>query len=202
MSEGAAAALALVGAAALGSIPWGWLFARRAIGEDLRRTGSRSTGATNVFRRAGGVWGFTTLLADAAKGAAAAWIAGRLPVSGWVPPAAIVVAVVAHAWNPWLGFRGGRGVATAAGGMGVLAPWATAVAALVFSVTLAATRRVSVGSLAAALALPLAAALRSEPRTTILAAAAVSIVVAVRHRENLARLRAGTEPTLGGGRGT
>jgi glycerol-3-phosphate acyltransferase PlsY len=85
--------------------------------------------------------------------------------------------------------------------MALLAPWPTAAAALVFGAALAVTRRVSAGSLAAALALPVAAVLRSEPRTTILAAAAASIVVAVRHRENFARLRAGTEPRLGCGGG-
>lgn len=201
MSEGAIAAIALVAAAALGSVPSGWLLARRAVGEDLRRTGSGSTGATNAFRRAGAGWGLATLLADAGKGALAVGIAKALDGPPWTPAAAIVVAVAAHAWNPWLRMRGGRGVAPAAGGMALLAPWPTAAAAAVFLVALGATRRVSVGSLAAALALPLAAVLRSEPRTTILAAAAASVVVAVRHRENLARLRAGTEPTLGGGGG-
>lgn len=201
MSEGAGAAIALATAAALGSFPSGWLLVRRAVGEDLRRTGSGSTGATNVFRRAGAAAGLATLLADAGKGALAVWIARGIDGPPWTPAAAIVIAVVAHAWNPWLRFRGGRGVATAAGGLAVLAPWPTAAAAAVFSAALVASRKVSVGSLAAALALPLAAALRSEPRTTILAAAAASIVVAVRHRENLARLRAGTEPTLGSGGG-
>jgi glycerol-3-phosphate acyltransferase PlsY len=201
LSEGAAAAVALVAAAALGSVPSGWFLVRRAVGEDLRRTGSGSTGATNAFRRAGVAWGLATLTADASKGALAVGLAKGLDAPPWTPAAAIVVAVAAHAWNPWLRFRGGRGVATAAGGMTVLAPWPTAAAAAVFLALLVATRRISVGSLAAALALPLAAALRSEPRTTILAAAAASIVVAVRHRENLARLRAGTEPRLGSGGG-
>jgi glycerol-3-phosphate acyltransferase PlsY len=191
------AAGALAMAAALGSLPVGWWIGRAAAGEDLRETGSGSTGATNVARRVGAAAGAATLLADAAKGAAAVYGAGLWTPRPGVAAAAAVVVVALHCWNPWLGWRGGRGVAPAAGAFGVLTPTATLGAAGLFAAVLLVGRRVSAASLAAALALPVAALLRGAPGTTILAASVVFVVVVVRHRGNLRRLREGTEPEWG-----
>ncbi len=200
--------LAAIGAFALGSVPSGWILSRLAGAGDPRRLGSGGTGATNVLRIAGPAAAIATLALDAGKGALAVLLSRALGVPDWAAAAAAVVVVLSHAWTPWLRFRGGRGVATGAGALGILAPSTLALALLAFVGALAATRRVSVASIAAAIAFPAVAALRGDPRATILAGLSVAAVVVWRHRENLARLREGSEPTLGdalrgrrGGRG-
>lgn len=184
-------------AALLGSFPAGWLIGRLFGGEDLRVTGSGSTGTTNVVRRVGTWAGALTLILDGAKGAAAVGLAAAFSPVSWAAPASAAAVVAAHCWNPWLRFRGGRGVAPAAGAFAVLSLSSTIVALGVFGVALVISRRVSVGSLTAATALPVATLLREEPRATILASVAVAAVIWIRHRTNLSRLRAGTEPKLG-----
>src|SRR5689334_10169943 len=116
----------------IGSIPFGYLIVRGKIGADIRETGSGGTGATNVSRRAGRVAGVVTLLLDALKGAAAVLVAKMVIGSDWVVTAAAIAVIVGHIFPVWLGFRGGKGVATGAGVFLVLAPVAVLCAGVVF----------------------------------------------------------------------
>jgi glycerol-3-phosphate acyltransferase PlsY len=142
----------------LGSIPFGYLIVRIRSGADVRETGSGGTGATNVSRRAGKAAGVVTLVLDAVKGAAAvvlaSWLLGtHYAINGLVAVAA-VVAIVGHCFPLWLGFHGGKGVATGVGSFLVLAPLAVAGAAVLFLLVVVLTRYVSLGSIIAAAAIP------------------------------------------------
>src|SRR5882724_1590552 len=138
----------------LGSIPFALILARRWGAGDLRRSGSGNLGAANVMRASGVTAGVTVAMLDMAKGAASVWLAGRLSADGAAPAAAGLAAIVGHIYPVWLRFRGGKGVATACGVFAVLAPFAVALALVVFAAAVAATRYVSVGSILAAVALP------------------------------------------------
>src|SRR5690348_12481458 len=138
----------------IGSIPFGYLIVRGKIGADIRQTGSGGTGATNVSRRAGKAAGVVTLVLDALKGAAAVLIA-KTTGSDWLIAAAAVAVIVGHIFPVWLGFRGGKGVATGAGVFLVLAPVAVLCAAVVFLAIVFSTRYVSLGSIVGAAAIPL-----------------------------------------------
>jgi len=192
------ASWALVPAAAylLGSIPFSYLVARRA-GVDVRKVGSGNVGATNVMRSAGRVAGVVAFLLDASKGAVAALLAQRLDPGGALPPLAAACAVLGHMFPIWLGFTGGKGVATGAGAFLPLTPLATGVALVVFALTLAFGRYVSLASLAAAVSLAAAAFLTGAPRPVAWTAAVVTAVIIWKHRTNLRRIRAGTENRLG-----
>ena len=178
-----------------GLVPTGVLLTRRR-GLDLRHTGSGNPGATNVLRTAGIGLGLATLVGDLAKGALPAGItlvaAGRTDLASL----AGVAAVVGHCYPIGAGFDGGKGVATALGALLVCAPSAAAIAAVVFAVAVWATRIVSVGSLLGALAAPLAAAGLDCPLPITSSTGAMALIIWIRHRPNLRRLRAGTEPHL------
>jgi acyl phosphate:glycerol-3-phosphate acyltransferase len=182
----------------LGSVPFGWLLAAAAGHGDVRREGSGNIGATNVFRVAGPGLAALTLLLDAAKGAAAVALARAIgPAGGLVAPAACVGAIAGSVFTPWLGFRGGKGAATGAGALAVLAPLPLLASLAVFGAVAGIARRVSAGSLAAAISFPGWAALFRSPSATVAAGAAVALLLAWSHRENIARLAAGNEPKLG-----
>jgi glycerol-3-phosphate acyltransferase PlsY len=185
----------LVIGAAAGSIPFAWLLHRLATGRDLRREGSGNPGAANLERSDGKLWGAGALALDMGKGAAAVWIARRFAGEAAVAPAALG-AVLGHVFSPLLLGRGGKGVATTAGAFAVLEPLATAAAAGVFVVAVAITRFVSLGSVLGAVALPLAVFLLGKDGSSAGIAAAIAALIAWRHRENFARMRAGTEPRL------
>ncbi|HEX6852549.1 MAG TPA: glycerol-3-phosphate acyltransferase [Candidatus Polarisedimenticolaceae bacterium] len=180
--------LAAIAGYALGSIPTGVWIARSRVAADPRRHGSGATGATNVARVAGTGAGILAFALDAAKGAVAAAVGG---------PLAAVGAVAGNVASPWLGFRGGKGVATGAGALAVLAPAALAGAAGVFAATAVALRWVSVASLAAAISFPVWALLLRSPRPVVMCGAVCAVAVVIRHRENLERLRSGREPRWG-----
>ena len=185
----------------VGSVPWGWLLVRSARGADLRDVGSGSTGATNALRAGGWPVAALTLALDAGKGAAAVALAQAMaPGSIAVPSLSAVCAVAGHVASPWLGLRGGKGVATAAGGLAVLAPAATALSLAAFALSLAASRRVSVGSLAAAGVHPVLSWSTGTSRAAVIASGAIGLVVLWSHRDNLRRLQAGVEPALWGRR--
>jgi glycerol-3-phosphate acyltransferase PlsY len=191
----------LIGAYALAAIPFGWLVGRLR-GIDVRRLGSGNIGATNVLRASGRGPAAATLLLDALKGAAPVLVADALAgPEAWLPVAAGAVAVIGHCYPVYLRFRGGKGVATAAGAFLALSPWRRLIALGVFVAALAATSTVSVGSCAAALALPAAAWARGEGRIA-LGALPVAMLILWRHRDNLRRVMAGTEPRLGRARGS
>lgn len=179
----------------IGSIPFGYLIVRLRHGADVRNTGSGGTGATNVSRRAGKAAGVITLLLDAAKGVAAVMIAKSLVQSTWVVGAAAVAALLGHIFPIWLKFRGGKGVATGLGVMAVLAPLPTMIAAVAFAITFLITHYVSLSSMMAAAVLPVVVFLRTGPegRAPFLAALAGSLLIIWAHRENISRLRAGSE---------
>src|SRR5262249_32259190 len=153
----------------IGSIPFGYLIVRGKIGADIRQTGSGGTGATNVSRRAGKTAGVVTLLLDALKGAAAVVIAERTG-NEWLVAAAAIAVIVGHIFPVWLGFRGGKGVATGAGVFLVLAPLAVLCAGVVFLAIVFATRYVSLGSMVGAATIPLFVWLQSDSRPLLIAA--------------------------------
>src|SRR6266851_9007252 len=142
----------------LGSIPFGYLIVRLRAGADVRETGSGGTGATNVSRRAGKLAGVLTLVLDGAKGAAAVVLASRLltPDYGpnWFVAGAAVATILGHCFPVWLGFRGGKGVATGVGAFLVLTPLPVVAIGILFMIVFWRTRYVSLGSITAAAALP------------------------------------------------
>lgn len=191
----------------LGSIPFGYLIVRLTAGADVRETGSGGTGATNVTRRAGKVSGVVTLLLDAAKGTAAVVLASWLlhtdyAVNGPVAGAAVAV-IVGHCFPIWLGFRGGKGVATGVGVFLVLAPWALLCAGVIFLLVVSLSRYVSLGSIIATAAFPLLVALQNffvRPlpgfRYVMCVAVVGGSLIVFMHRANIARLWQGTESKL------
>ena len=182
----------------IGSLPVSFLVARAFGVTDVRRVGSGNVGATNVLRSAGKVAGALALLLDVGTGAAAAALAGRLaPGEAALPAVAAVAAVVGHMFPVWLRFEGGKGVATGLGAFAPLAPTAAVAALVAFALVAAATRYVSLGSVAGGVALAaLAFALRG-PDPVAIAAALTAALVVFRHRANLRRILGGTERRLG-----
>jgi acyl phosphate:glycerol-3-phosphate acyltransferase len=191
----------------LGSIPFGLLTVKALGGPDIRAIGSGNIGAANVTRNAGIFAGILTLLLDAGKGYAAVWLAeyftrGNIP---WMMIAA-VCAVVGHMFPMWLGFKGGKGVAT---GLGVFLPicWqAVAAGVVLWLAVVIFWRYSSLGSISAAVALPLFVYLlcapgHAPPEYVTLGTVVISLLVLIKHRPNIARLIAGEEPRLNfGGR--
>jgi glycerol-3-phosphate acyltransferase PlsY len=191
--------LALVAAYLVGGVPVGWLVARALGIEDIRRHGSGNIGATNVLRTVGRLPAALTLLGDVAKGYGAVALAGVLAPEPGVIAASAVASVAGNCWSVFLGFRGGKGVATGLGALLGLTPWATAAAIPVFLVVAATTRFVSLGSVLAAVCVPAGALLLGYGPAAVGGAAAVALIVVVRHQENIARLLAGTERRFGEG---
>lgn len=178
---------------AVGSLPVGYLVAQSAGGVDLRRVGSGNVGAANVYRTSGLRMAIAVMIADMAKGAAAV----LLPGGGVNAVAAGVAAVVGHVYPVWLGFRGGKGVATAAGVFGLLSPWPTAIAVSAFGVVVASTRFVSLGSIVATIVLPVVEWLMPGLRAVDIGATIVAALILFRHRGNVMRLWSRTERALG-----
>jgi acyl phosphate:glycerol-3-phosphate acyltransferase len=195
----------------LGSIPFGYLLVRIFRGEDIRLTGSGNIGATNVARSGAKGLGIATLALDAMKGAMAVLFAfafanwNRLCVHNELcSPAlrlmatAALAAVLGHVFPVWLRFKGGKGVATALGVFCVLFPAAILVALAIFILVVALTRYVSLGSILGAIAFPVAAYfLQNTDWISLLLASAVSVIVILKHRQNIGRLLTGTESRFG-----
>jgi glycerol-3-phosphate acyltransferase PlsY len=179
-----------------GSVPFAFLLARRA-GIDVRVAGSGNVGAANVLRTTGTWRGFLVLALDVAKGAAAVIVVHLAAGGAAVAALTGAAAIVGHIYPVWLRFHGGKGVAVAAGVFSVLSPIATAIAASLFLVTVWATRYVSLGSIAATVALPPVAWWAGAPRAVVAAAAATGALILFRHRANFRRLRSGTERRMG-----
>lgn len=193
----------LAGAYLLGALPFSYWLVRATKGVDVRSVGSGNAGATNVMRVAGKGPAILALILDAAKGTAAVLLAERFGSVEAIAAWACLAAVLGHMY-PWLlGFRGGKGVATAAGALGYLLPLIALLALAVFIVSTVLTRFVSLGSVLAAATFPLAyLALGllgfSEFSTRVLIPIGiVGGLVILKHRANLVRLRAGTESRLG-----
>lgn len=205
-------ALGLLLAYLLGSIPFAYLAGKLAKGIDLRQHGSGNLGATNVYRTLGWKVALVVFLCDVGKGAAAAALLPRL-VTGIPGPYALVpghpylalgiaygvAAILGHSRSVFFRFRsGGKGVATSAGVFLALAPWATLAALVTFAIVLKVSGYVSLGSLVAAVVLPLALLLTQGARTPLFV---VSLLVAAfvfwTHRANIERLRRGEEHRFG-----
>ena len=180
----------------LGSIPFGYLIVRGKSGADIRETGSGGTGATNVSRRAGKAAGILTLLLDAAKGCVAVLIAKAFGGDDWVIAAAAIAALVGHIFPVWLGFRGGKGVATGVGIFVVLAPVALLCAGVVFVAIVLLTRYVSLGSITAAVLIPVLVWVQSDSQSLLTAAIVGAALIVFAHRGNIQRLASGTESRI------
>ena len=192
----------------LGSIPFGYLLVRIFRGEDVRLSGSGNIGATNVSRKSPLLGGLTLLL-DAAKGTAAVMlsyvVADHREAIPTLEQAALgaLFAVLGHVFPVWLKFRGGKGVATGLGAFALLAPKAILVAVGFFIVVVLITRYVSLGSITAVAVFPLAAGLIRQFYLSPVALALMSVaslLILIKHRDNMRRLWAGTESRLGANR--
>ena len=185
----------------LGSIPSGYLAGRWCKGIDLRELGSGSTGATNVLRQVGKGPALVVFVIDVAKGAAAVLLAGAFTqtaqLNDWIQVLAGLAALAGHIWPVWLGFKGGKAVATGLGLFLGLA-WPVGLACFgVFLTTITLFRIVSLASVVAAISLPLLMAAGSDGNAKIVVALVAMALVIWRHRSNLQRIVAGTEPRLG-----
>jgi glycerol-3-phosphate acyltransferase PlsY len=173
----------------LGSVPWGVLVTRALRGVDVRAAGSGNIGATNVTRVAGVLPGLLVLALDAGKGALAVSLAGWvLPGVPGVQAMTGLAAFAGHVAPVWLGFRGGKGVATALGVLAVLVPAAALVALIVFALVFAVTRISSLGSLLAAPVAVAVAAVRPGTRLAVALTATLFLAMLWTHRGNIRRL--------------
>ncbi|WP_205478653.1 glycerol-3-phosphate 1-O-acyltransferase PlsY [Sphingomonas arenae] len=178
----------------LGSIPFGLLLTRLAGKGDIRQVGSGNIGATNVLRTGSKGLAAATLILDAVKGAAAVWIAQRFVPGGDLYAAA--GAMIGHLYPVWLKFRGGKGVATFLGVLAVLFPTGAVVYAGVWIGLLLLARISSVAGMSAAASAPISALLSGQT-ALVPALAGFAVLVIWKHKANIARLRAGTEPRVG-----
>jgi acyl phosphate:glycerol-3-phosphate acyltransferase len=205
MSPSLAATL-VAGAYLLGSVSWSVVIVKLLQGLDVRTVGSGNAGATNVLRAAGRKAGVAVLALDVAKGITAVAVPRALDAPPAVVSGAAVAVVVGHVFPVFFGFRGGKGVATALGALGTLAPPAMALGLVVFLAVVAWKRYVSLGSIVTAALFPLLVWTTLRFRWTesggpwlLLASGAIAILIVTKHSRNLQRLRRGTEPQLGGG---
>jgi glycerol-3-phosphate acyltransferase PlsY len=179
----------------IGSIPFGYVLVRVTTGQDVRSMGSGNIGATNVLRTTGRWIAVVTLLLDIAKGFFAVWLMARYAGDSrtWMSAAALAV-MAGHAYPVFLKFQGGKAVASFIGAFLYLTPAPLAAALVLFAIVAVATRHVSTGSIIMAGSLPLAAWFIAHPPGVVLVTTVVAAVFIIyRHRENIARLRAGTE---------
>jgi len=190
--------LAILIAYMLGAIPFGYLLTRLTTGKDVRSEGSGNIGATNVLRTAGRGAAVATLLLDMAKGYAAVWIAANLTdgSAGWSADAALAV-MVGHAFPIFLGFKGGKAVATFTGAFLYLTPIPALAGILVFVITVVVTRYISAGSILAAATFPLGVWVIDHAGLNVeLAALIAAAIVIYRHQDNMRRIHAGKEPVF------
>ena len=190
----------LLAAYLLGSIPFGLLVAKLLGGADVRKSGSGNIGAANVTRVVGPLAGILTLALDAAKGAAGVWLAARLTEESatWMMLAALA-ALIGHCFPVWLKFRGGKGVATALGAFLALCLPAAVAALIVFLIVVVYWRYVSLGSIAAAAAMPMLmyflwAPRHAPPLIITFGSLAAAALIVYKHAANIQRLIQGEEP--------
>ncbi len=202
-------AAVLIAAAAflLGSIPVGYLLVRIFRRQDIRSVGSGNIGATNVLRAGGKGLGAATFVLDVLKGCSAVWLGAWL--GGIMLPMlpnrdlqalAALFAVLGHMYTPWLGFKGGKGVATGFGVFLVAAPWAALSAIGVFAVVFAITRYVSIASIIGAASFPVFAWFLTSgerPKFFIVVQCSVALLIIIKHHQNIRRLATGTESRFG-----
>jgi acyl phosphate:glycerol-3-phosphate acyltransferase len=180
----------------VGSVPFAFLLSRQR-GIDLRQVGSGNIGASNVLRTSGVRVAVIAMGLDAIKGMVAVMLAERLASGAGAAMAAGLASVFGHIYPIWLRFRGGKGVATAAGVFAVLTPTALGIASAAFVVAVWGTRYISVGSVVGALTLAIVAVLSDAPGAIELGSAIAALLILHRHRANIARVLAGTERRVG-----
>src|SRR3989338_1416800 len=195
---------AIVASFFLGSFPTSYLMGKAIKGIDIRQHGSGNAGATNVYRVVGKLPGLLVLVVDVAKG----WVAAG-PLAVWGAQAGMTIsvesaqaalgvgAVCGHVWSPFLQFRGGKGVATAAGVLLALSPGMAGMAVVIWVGSAWLTRYVSVSSILAVTVVPLVMALMGKPSAWVMAGTAICVIVVFRHRANIGRLLRGEEHHLG-----
>lgn len=187
-----------------GSIPWAVIVVKVFWGQDIRSLGSGNTGATNVLRVFGTAPGVAVLLLDAAKGALGVWLALLLAPEvwgatgrDWFMVLGAMAAIAGHSFSPFIGFRGGKGVATAAGAIVVLAPKVIPVMLVIFLVVVAIWKYVSLGSVVIAAFFPGVSWLLYPDRYALIAFSVVAAVLVIwRHRSNIGRIRRGEESKI------
>lgn len=205
----------LVAAYLIGSIPFSYLVVRFAAGTDIRTRGSGNVGATNVLRNFGKRFGLIALILDLAKGwLVVAMMRYFVSAPGWPYPLTVdgsamespsfwiglasVIAVLGHMYPVWIGFRGGKGVATAAGVFLAIDPWSLAGALIIFVVVAYGTRYVSLASMLSAAAVPLFMRfLTGQPFWILMFSMIIAAIIIARHHQNISRLAVGTERKLG-----
>ena len=180
----------------IGSVPTGYLLGKLR-GVDVRTIGSGNVGATNVARAVGKSQGIITLIADAAKGYLPVFMALQFGQDSLTVALMAIAAFLGHLYPLFLNFQGGKGVATGFGALLALAPLATLVLVVVFVLAVVATRIVSLGSLATAIAAPVSLWLFHQPPVIVAMGCFLGAMVIIRHRGNIHRLLAGTEPRFG-----
>lgn len=180
-----------------GSVPFAFLAGWFVRGIDIRHAGSGNVGAANVLRTSGVLVAVCVMMLDAAKGAGSVAWAQRFGPGETAPALAGFGAVLGHVYPIWLRFKGGKGVATAAGVFGLLTPGALLPALGLFVLTVWITRYISLGSLVATVALAPLAWSTGASLPAVVAAAATALLIVFRHRTNIGRLWAGTERRIG-----
>ncbi len=191
--------LAVLAGYLLGALPFGYLVAR-AKGVNIFEVGSKNPGATNVRRVLGHGPGNLVLFLDALKGAVAAgWprFLGPMAEIEGVCVAGLVAAILGHSFSCFTGFKGGKSVATGAGGFLVLFPAGMLVGLVVFGTAVGLSRMISLGSMLGAAALPITALVLQRSTLLVSVAAVVALFVILRHRANISRILAGTESKIG-----
>jgi len=188
-----AAAIVLILAYLIGSIPFGVILGRAWTGVDVRKHGSGNIGATNVLRTLGLRFAAATFVLDAGKGAVAVLLAGAIGAGHGVAALAGLLAVVGHNWPVFLDFRGGKGIATSWGFITATVPAAGLAFALIWVAIVIVTRYASLGSMIGAAATPIVCLLVSAPWQYVAASTVVAVFAVLRHGANIRRLRAGNE---------
>lgn len=188
--------LIVLGAYLIGSIPFGYLLARFWKGIDIRQHGSGNIGATNVWRTLGKGPGLVVLLLDLIKGATAVLLAKQLENTDVATLAAALAVMSGHSWPVWLGFKGGKIIASGAGAILAIAPMPLLLAFIVFVLVVAIFRYVSLGSIIAAISLPIWMALLHYNQTMIIFSILVAAFAVWRHSANIKRLIQGTETKI------
>jgi glycerol-3-phosphate acyltransferase PlsY len=189
----------------LGAIPFGIIIGRLTKGIDLREYGSHRTGATNALRTLGTRAAAAVFVLDVAKGVFAVLLARFLfaddPMVEWAAGVAGFAAIVGHNWSVFIGFSGGRGVATSAGALGAMSIWTIAILVPMVAIVIWRSRYVSLGSIVGAIAAPIITALLAVIGAAIIPAIgyalASGLLVTAAHADNIGRLRAGTERRIG-----
>ncbi|HLW58923.1 MAG TPA: glycerol-3-phosphate 1-O-acyltransferase PlsY [bacterium] len=177
----------------IGSIPTGLIVVRLLTGEDIRRHGSGNIGTVNVLRVAGVATAAVVLAVDILKGMIPVLLTARLGVSAWTVVACGLAAIAGHNWSVFLGFQGGKGIATSFGVLLGLSWPAAGVAAAVWVVAVAVTRYASLGSLLGVVSVPITLWRARQPVEYVYFGVIASLFAIYRHRANIQRLVAGTE---------